>query len=203
MRIGIDFDNTIVNYDGIFHKVACEQGLIPPELPANKIAVRDHLRKMDKEPLWTEMQGTVYGSRMDEAQAYPGVLQFLSKAKAAGHTLAIVSHKTKHNYLGPRYDLHLAARTWVERYLCEAEEPYIPEAQVFFELTKEEKLARIQQFSCDIFIDDLPEILLAPGFPPETKRLLFDPQSHHASAETPEWEAFSSWAALEKHLGLS
>ena len=36
---------------------------------------------------------------------------------------------------------------------------------VFFELTKEEKIARVANIGCDYFIDDLPEILLMPGFP--------------------------------------
>ena len=148
------------------------------------------------------MQGYVYGARMVEAEAYPGVLQFIRLARDAGHTLAIVSHKTRHNYLGPKYDLHLAARTWVDRYLCEAEVPYIPEKRVFFELTKEEKLARIGDFRCDVFIDDLPEILLAPTFPQGTKRFLFDPQSHHKDKDLLDVEAFSSWSALEKNLGL-
>jgi len=101
MRIGLDFDNTIVNYDRIFHTVALEQGVIPTDLPANKTAVRDYLRSIDQEDRWTEMQGYVYGARMSEAEAYPGALDFIQRAQAAGHTLAIVSHKTKHNYLGP------------------------------------------------------------------------------------------------------
>ncbi len=199
MRIGLDFDNTIVNYDSIFHTVALEQGLISSNHPANKTAIRDYLRSINQEPIWTEMQGTVYGARMSEAHAYAGVIPFIRHAKAAGHTLAIVSHKTKHNYLGPQYDLHLAARNWIERFLCEAECPLIPEAQVFFELTKDEKLARIENFNCDVFIDDLPEILLASNFPKNTKGFLFDPQGHHS---TQDLEAFSSWPALEKHLGL-
>jgi len=95
MRIGIDFDNTIVSYDALFHKVARERDLIPHDTPVNKVAVRDHLRQIGKEELWTEMQGYVYGARMDEALAYPGVIDFLSSATAAGHELAIVSHKTK------------------------------------------------------------------------------------------------------------
>lgn len=202
MRIGLDFDNTIVNYDRIFHTVALEQGVVPPELPANKIAVRDYLRQLDREAIWTEMQGHVYGARMMEAEAYPGVLQFIRLAREAGHALAIISHKTKHNFLGPRYDLHSAARTWVERYLIEEGVPLVPEKQVFFELTKEEKLARIGDFGCDIFIDDLPEILLAPYFPPNTKRLLFDPQNHHKDKDLLAVEVFSSWSALEKHVGL-
>src|SRR5579862_1715508 len=131
MRIGIDFDNTIVSYDALFHKVACERDLIPPDTPVNKVAVRDHLRRIGKEELWTELQGYVYGARMDEALAYPGVIEFLSGAAAAGHELAIVSHKTRHPFLGPQYDLHAAARRWVERHLRQDEIALLPAAQVF------------------------------------------------------------------------
>jgi len=72
MRIGIDFDNTLVRYDALFHRVALEEGLIPAGLPVNKNAVRDHLRAQGIEARWTEMQGTVYGARMAEAEAFPG-----------------------------------------------------------------------------------------------------------------------------------
>jgi hypothetical protein len=48
MRIGIDFDNTIVSYDALFFKVAREQDAVPADTPVNKVAVRDYLRKIDK-----------------------------------------------------------------------------------------------------------------------------------------------------------
>ena len=80
MRIGVDFDNTIVCYDGLFHRVALEQGLIPASLPANKGGVRDYLRQIGREDDWTAMQGTVYGARMLEASAFPGVLDFFRRA---------------------------------------------------------------------------------------------------------------------------
>src|SRR5262245_43078397 len=44
MLIGVDFDNTIVSYDALFHRIATERDLIPADLPVNKTAVRDHLR---------------------------------------------------------------------------------------------------------------------------------------------------------------
>jgi len=44
MHIGIDFDNTIVCYDQIFHEAAVERDLIQPNLPASKQVVRDALR---------------------------------------------------------------------------------------------------------------------------------------------------------------
>jgi hypothetical protein len=200
MRIGIDFDNTIVSYDVLFHKVARERGLIPDGIPVSKVAVRDHLRRVGKEALWTEMQGYVYGARMDEALAFPGVADFLSRAAAAGHEVAVISHKTKHPFLGPPYDLHAAARRWVERHLRRDQITLVPPEQVFFELTKEEKLARIQAFGCEIFIDDLPEILQAKSFPTVARRVLFDPERNHAAADFPGIRVIHSWDEFERYL---
>ena len=67
MRIGLDFDNTIVSYDALFHKVARERDCVPAATPVNKVAVRDYLRGVNQEDVWTAMQGYVYGARMDEA----------------------------------------------------------------------------------------------------------------------------------------
>ena len=63
MRIGIDFDNTIACYDGVFHAAAVARGLIPAEIPTDKTSVRNHLRAIGREPDWTELQGYVYGAR--------------------------------------------------------------------------------------------------------------------------------------------
>ena len=175
MRIGLDFDNTLVGYDALFHRVALDQQVIPADLPPTKVAVRDYLRSIGREPVWTEMQGTVYGARMDEAQAYPGAIEFLRWASAQGIELYIVSHKTRHPFIGPKHDLHQAARGWVERYLAGTVDP----AKVFFELTKEDKIGRIGATGCQYYVDDLPEILLAPDFPHEVRCILFDPDSHH------------------------
>ena len=51
LRVGIDFDNTIVCYDEIFHRVALERELIPRDTPKNKESVRDYLRQVGKEPI--------------------------------------------------------------------------------------------------------------------------------------------------------
>jgi hypothetical protein len=197
MRIGIDFDNTIVSYDALFHTVAREQGLVPEGIPVNKVAVRDHLRSVGREDRWTEMQGFVYGARMDEASAYPGVIDFMRASIGAGHVVMIISHKTRYPFLGPKYDLHAAARSWIGHHLTADGGPLLPAEQVFFELTKEEKLARIAACACDVYIDDLPEILSAPAFPPATRPMLFDPEGHHAMPGT---ATFASWAEIASHL---
>jgi hypothetical protein len=204
MRIGLDFDNTIVGYDRLFHRIALEQGVIPAGLPESKLAVRDHLRSIGREPVWTEMQGRVYGARMDEATAYPGVHAFLRAARGAGWPVAIISHKTLHPFIGPAYDLHTAARGWIERHLVEDGRPLVDPAQVFFETTKESKLARIAAWQATHFVDDLPEILRAPGFPPAARPILFDPDGHHIGGENEAGqplERVDGWVALGRLLG--
>ena len=61
MRIGVDFDNTIANYDGVFHKAALERGLIPASLGSGKTDVRDYLNGSGRKDEFTELQGYVYG----------------------------------------------------------------------------------------------------------------------------------------------
>src|SRR6266516_4689237 len=112
--IGVDFDNTIVSYDDLFHRIAVERGLVPPELDPRKNQVRDFLRRSGREQDWTELQGYVYGARMAEARAFPGVLEFFSETIRRRLPVYIVSHKTRAPVLGPGYDLHRAAHSWLE-----------------------------------------------------------------------------------------
>lgn len=200
MLIGIDFDNTIVSYDALFHAVALEKGLVPDGLPMSKLAVRDHLRGIGQEERWTEMQGYVYGVRMVEAQAYDGVVDFMRDAKNAGHSIVVVSHKTRHPFLGPKHDLHAAARAWIEKHLVYQGAPLVEACEVFFELTKDEKIARIASCGCDVFIDDLPEILLAAEFPVKAARFLFDPDGHHSTTAN-DVRAFHGWKQIAEYIG--
>ncbi|MBI1175211.1 MAG: haloacid dehalogenase-like hydrolase [Sideroxydans sp.] len=198
MRIGFDFDNTIVSYDALFYRVAVEQSLVPADLLQSKLAVRDYLRKMGNEDAWTEMQGYVYGARMSDAVAYPGAIEFMRLARDNGIAMTIVSHKTRHPFMGPKYDLHEAARGWVDSFLVNAGERLIEPDQVFFELTKEEKIARIAEAGCDYFIDDLPEILQMQGFPESAGRILFDPENHHDGVEV--GARLRSWQEIEAYF---
>ena len=181
MLIGIDFDNTIVSYDKLFYKVALEGSYIPEELEPTKIHVRDYLRGVDKEDVWTEMQGYVYGARMGEVDVFPGVFEFMRWAIDSEIKLAIVSHKTRYPFMGKKYDLHKAARKWIEARLLDGKGNFINDDHIFFELTKEEKLNRVKNIACDYFIDDLPEILLAPQFPKNVNKILFDPMRNHGN----------------------
>ena len=195
MKIGLDFDNTIVNYDKVFRDVAVEWGAVPKEIPASKLLVRDFLKNAGKEDVWTEMQGYVYGMRMDEAEVYPGFMEFMNRVKE--HSFAIISHKTLHPFLGPKYDLHASARKWIQKHL-----PFFDAGNVYFEPTKEKKLERIADLGCGLFIDDLPEIISSPLFPKKTSAILFDPENVHRSFSIPQVKVHSSWAEIQRELCL-
>jgi hypothetical protein len=194
VRIGVDFDNTIVCYDDLFWKVATERGLIPAGLPAAKDAVRAHLRRDGREQAWTEMQGHVYGPRMREARPFPGALELLARARQESAEVFVISHRTRFPYLGERHDLHEAARDWIAAHgLHDPSGVALPEGHVFFEESKAAKLARIAQVGCTDFVDDLPELLMGPGFPDGVRRILFDPGAtggdHPALARAGSWDA--------------
>lgn len=197
MRIGIDFDNTIACYEGVFHKAALERALIPLDLETSKNAVRDYLNGSGRKDDFTELQGYVYGSRMDLVSPYPGFDAFVAAAAAAGHDLYVVSHKTRHPILGPKHDMHAAARAFLrDRQLTGTQA--IPEANVFFELTKEEKIARAASLDVDVFIDDLAEILAMPGLPARTRPILFDPDGYNRDKTS--FERHENWPSISAAL---
>lgn len=181
MILGVDFDNTIVCYDEVFHAAAVDRGLIPADLPVNKDSVRNYLRQCGQEDAWTRLQGHVYGPQMCDALPFPGALEFLGRCVQAGLPLWIISHKTRHPYLGPQYDLHESARRWLADH--GVHEAGLAPDHVIFELTKLDKLQRIGQIGCTHFIDDLPEFLAEPTFPAGVEGILFDPNCHHAQEQ--------------------
>lgn len=199
MRIGIDFDNTIVCYDDAFYRAARDRGLIPADVTPTKGGVRDWLRAEGREPDWTALQGYIYGARMDLAEPFPGVRDFMRAAVQAGCAIDIVSHKTRHPYRGEKYDLHKAALDWIEAQGFFSDRSLgLDRAHVHLELTKEGKLARIGALGCDSFIDDLPELLGEPDFPTDTRRVLFDPND--AAPDDPCYARARSWREISGML---
>ena len=200
MIVGLDFDNTIINYDPVFSKVALEQGLVPPLTPATKVAVRDYLRQQEREEVWTELQGYVYGKRLADAEPFEGVLVFLAGARERGVVVTIISHKTRYPYLGPRYDLHGAARVWIDTELRDEQGPLVAEERVLFHETKVEKITSIAAQQCEAYLDDLPEILEDSRFPRRARAILFDPQHEYARLATDAFTVIRHWHELDAEL---
>ena len=86
MKIGVDFDNTLANYDGLFAKLATEAGLVP-DLPVwppvEKTVLRDRLRAAEGGELeWQRLQALAYGPRLVDATLMPHAERFLRQCRA-------------------------------------------------------------------------------------------------------------------------
>ncbi len=199
MVIGIDFDNTIVCYDQVFQKAARELELNLPDIPPTKAGIKEYLQQHDRENDWIRLQGYVYGPRMGDARPFPGVLDFFTRCKRIGQSVYIVSHRTRSPFRGEPYDLHQAAQEWLEKHgFYDPRRIGLSRNQVYFELTKEGKINRIKELICNVFIDDLPDLLRSNDFPRGVDRILFDPEKRYTTEKT--FLRATTWAEIEQHI---
>ncbi len=198
MRLGIDFDNTLIQYDDVFYRAALEQGIIPQDLPANKTRIRDYIRTHSGNDAWTRLQGLVYGNLISQAGAYEGAAETLSQLRSLGATIHLVSHKTQWPALGPRWNLHSAAKDWLadRRFYGENSSENLID-QIWFEQARDAKFERIRLTNCRFFVDDLSEFLLDPQFPQSVQPILFDPaNSTDADVRLPTIQSWRELPAL-------
>lgn len=181
MLIGLDFDNTIVCYDKAIAQLAEMLLDLPADLPKTKLAIRDFLRQTNREPEWTAFQGAIYGPGMTYAEPFARALEVMRRLKDMGHALCIVSHRSLRPYAGPAYDLHAAARSWVQEKLACID--LAKNESAFFYETREQKIAAVSALGCEAFLDDLPEILGDDHFPRACRAILFDPEKSHMQSE--------------------
>jgi len=173
MKLGIDFDNTIVSYHHSFQEYARNQSIILEDYETPKISVRKALKKKPRGNLdWTKLQGEVYGSRMSDALPYEGFFSFLKECLSRTWQVVIISHRTRYPAVGKPTNLHLVALEWLKEHRIISEEMLAP-SQCFYETTSESKIFRINEEDCDVFIDDLSSVLQHKNFPISTNPLLF------------------------------
>lgn len=186
MRLGLDFDNTIACYDDVFSALAKQWQLVPANFYGNKQQLREVLQTLPEgDTTWQRLQGKVYGTYMYQAVCFTGFKAFLQRCQEQGITLFIVSHKTEFGHFDDeKVNLREAAQRWLhQEQLIGAETSPIPEEHVFFEATREEKIARIEALQCTHFIDDLLEVFTAPTFPNTIQKIWFTPHNSLPQAQ--------------------
>ncbi|PJF40356.1 MAG: hypothetical protein CUN55_12815 [Phototrophicales bacterium] len=200
MRIGVDFDNTLVDYTGVFYQVAQTLGLTQGLHDTDKQSVKQHIVMHFGESQWTRLQGLVYGPYIQSARAYAGAWQCISSFLDKGHEWFIVSHKTRYPVIGDKVDLHRAATKWLRSNIAScAQSGSIQFSDIFFEQSFEDKLARIESLHLDWFIDDLPSVVTALD-KKGMQSILFDPHQHH---EARGFRRCSNWQEVEACLNES
>jgi len=185
--VGLDLDNTIVDYSQAFDHAAKTLGIATTI--GDKTALRDALRAQPGgEQRWRELQAHVYGPGMMHARAFPGVDAFFRRAGGCGVPLYVISHKTRSAVARSDVDLRAAARAWFAR------QPFTGGVPIVFADTRADKLAEIAAARVAVFVDDLVEVLGDPAFPPSVERWLFAP--YGADADGSADRVFRSWDAI-------
>jgi hypothetical protein len=194
MRIGVDFDNTLICYDRAFAAVGREAGLLPADFTGGKDAAKRWLcRERPDGFLWERLQGLVYGQRIDQAEVYEGAAEFFRRCRAQnGWQVYVVSHKTVLAHHDPlRTDLRASALAWMRRQGFFARDAFgLEVSRVFFEDTRDAKVRRIGELDCQIFVDDLPEVLGHADMPAGCRKILFS--TEHAGP----FERAANWTEV-------
>ncbi len=198
LKIGIDFDNTMIDYNDVFFELGRERGWIPEELLHSKESVKKFLVETDGDDLrWQRLQADAYGQGILRARVFSGFMEFLSQVSQSGHDVIVISHKTETSNLDRVTPLREWARRWLEQSGIAHKV-----SKVYFESTLEDKIGRIIQAGCHVFVDDLMHVLCQPSFPPEVKKIWFA-----NSGETDErTESFSivrteKWTEIAQEIG--
>ena len=177
--IGLDFDNTLVSYDDAMYQAALELKLISRGIAVqNKKQIRDYIRKLPSgEIKWQILQAEVYGKRMHKAKLMDGAKEFLKNCKGEGIKTFIISHKTKYAAQDKeKVNLQEVALNWMkENHFFDKSSLGLLEDRVYFEVTRNKKVARIKTLKCTHFVDDLLEIFHDKAFPQEAVQMLFSP----------------------------
>lgn len=199
MRIGIDFDNTIINYDGLFKRLALEQNLVPKEIGETKNDVRDFLNGRGNNSAFTKLQGEVYGKHINLASVYEGFRNFLTRRFSYNDEVFLISHKSQFPIAGEKFDLHKSAKGFLNLNDLIGEHVFNI-SNIYFEPTKEKKVDRVRQLEIDLFIDDLPEILLMISTVTNSKTYLFDPNK--INPRDRNYIIHNSWDSMTEALEL-
>jgi hypothetical protein len=199
--IGVDFDNTLVSYDEVMHRVAVERGLISSDVRKGKWDIRQRVRQSaEGERAWQQLQSIVYGEEIGQARLIEGVRAFFEHCRRAGVPVRIISHKTEFaawNEAGA--NLRSAALGWMEaQHFFSDQGLGLSPTDVVFESTRAEKIERIRQLGCTHFIDDLEETFLEPAFPPHVEKILFAPAG--ARALPPGVRRVNNWQEIDAYF---
>ena len=199
--IGVDFDNTLIAYDDVFHALAVEFGFVSPDTETNKTVIRDKTRLLeDGDVKWQRLQAEVYGPRIAEGKLIEGAVDFFRLCREKGERVYIISQKTEFSPLGDGIlSLRTAALGWMELHgFFDARGFGMSPENVFFHSTRDGKIGRIRSVACEIFIDDLEEVFMEPEFPSGVEKILFLPLS--AETRAAGVKIFRTWKEITRHV---
>ncbi len=191
IKIGIDFDNTIVSYSKLFLDLAIQKGWVDNNLSLSKTQLREFLISEDGNDLrWQALQAKTYGSEMYKAIPFPGVREATKRFRSLGHEVFIVSHKSETSNFDSNINLREHAYTWLNESGLVGENT-IPNGNIYFCETLDKKVEKIASLDLDYFIDDLEKVLNHSHFPSATIPIHFS-----ESTASQDLYSYTTWPEI-------
>ena len=159
MKIGIDFDNTIVNHDFSFNKIF--ENYFEKDDSIKSYEKKNILKNSLSQKNWINAQELVYSDYINQyGKVFSGFKKFSYRCKILGHKLEIVSHKSKLSFI-KKIDLIFPAKKFIN--------DNIKVDKIFFFENLNKKISHINKSDYDFFIDDLPLVLSQINLPYKKK----------------------------------
>jgi len=191
IKLAIDLDNTIINYDDLFYKVAKNKLNIQSNIKSKENIKKIIINKFS-EKKWTEIQSTVYSQKILQAKIFPGFIKEIKKLSKYCE-IFIVSHKTVWPIYGKKINLHNKTKQFLKKKkISFCKDSLIIKENVFLEITKKNKIKRIKKIKPDYFIDDLESIL--KSIPKSINKILFNYKKNN------NFENISDWVKINKFI---
>ena len=132
--------------------------------------------KQGKEYKYTEMQAIAYGLEMHSAKPAQGAMRMLKLLRDKGHRIILISHKTKYPIAGGCINLREKATQWLKKEGFWNEEKNSIIEDIIFTNTKEDKIRKINESGCELFVDDLTAVL--DNIDESIQRILYSNSEH-------------------------
>ena len=193
MIIGIDLDNTIVDCEAMF--LTLSEDLLGRSLSGcSRDEARVQVRKECGDIFWTKIQAIVYGTRYLECPPYDGAISAINLISNSSHItqVKIISHKTRMDSAEGIYNLRTIALQWIKLNL--------PEESINSVHFKDSIIAKqncIVNEHCDVFLDDLPEILIPLLDHIPTPILFRKHRNPHPRLRVCDWQQFADLVCRE------
>jgi hypothetical protein len=186
LKIGIDLDNTIINYQNSFKKFLKEKNIDSKSIDKKKIKFISNSNSKIKN--WTQTQEEIYGKYIFFAKPFKYFKDFEKFALKNKIKLFIVSHKTKFSQFSQKYNLHLQSNKWIENNI--RKEIY----KIYYVRTVNQKVKKITDLNPAYFIDDLVKIFNHKNFPKKVKKI------HFSKIKINNSYTFSNWSKIKKYI---
>ena len=159
MRIGLDFDGTIVDHTETKIRLAKKFGIVLSNAQTVSESIKNHV----PEGIYRKIQKEIYGEETMNSRPMEGVEKIIPMISRLSSGLYIVSRRGR----GVEGEIDVA-RCWIKKFLS----PFFASSQIYFVKEDKEKDIVCKELGVSLFLDD--KIAVLDNLASVTHKVFFD-----------------------------